>query len=622
MTVEALALAIGILLFLTLVGLGVTELLLPKTDGFGPLLAPAVGLAISVLSFQWLSMLMPPFLVAVIVLVAFGPLSVVIGWRRRATLFARTPDFLAATISSLAFYLALLQMVIQRGFFTLGGLASDNIFIYAPAAQYLRDHPIPSVLHPLTLENPGSLYFVSSGVTMFPNSVGQIDAAASVLSGWPVYAVFDPLSALCVGLTMGPLWFLVRVGLGASLWTGMAAAAVLATNQLMYWLVGSGFQQEAEALPVFLAALVIASHAWRNESSAGGALAGIVAGGLAGLYLPVAALFAFCAVGCLGVHAVIGPPAHRVRLLRPLGWAAAAGVASAGAAIYILIFQGGLDKWISIVGVRYPAGGVSGIPPLPYLLGTLPFTHVWEASALPLKPYEKAAFPVLIAASAVMVALLVVGQVRATRAGRLPEAGMLTGGMVFVAYELGIAGYAYGFVKSISYIAPLTSAFIAFGAVGLGSLAGWRAKLGWNRVAVPIGVLALGFVLAGSTLTSRDMVQMWVARGPTLSQSLLSLANVSSVVPAGTSVFVNYPADDYPTLIQVAAISYFLPDRNVRIFTGSARLGTFPDQDVWPQPCRFDYAIGSAPPDANFTLLSPGLSGDLNVYKREGPACS
>jgi len=199
---------------------------------------------------------------------------------------------------------------------------------------------------------------------------------------------------------------------------------------------------------------------------------------------------------------------------------------------------------------------------------------------------------------------------------------MLAGGMLFVAYELGIAGYAYGFVKSISYIAPLTSALIAFGAVGLGSLAGWRAKRGWNRVAVPIGVFALGFVLAGSTLTSRDMVQMWVARGPTLSQSLLSLVNVSSVVPAGTSVFVNYPADDYPTLIKVAAISYFLPDRNVRIFTGSARLGTFPDQDVWPQPCRFDYAIGSAPPDANFTLLSPGLNGDLNIYKRAGPACS
>jgi hypothetical protein len=622
MTAEALAFAIGVLLFLTLVGLGITELMLPKAEGFGPLLAPAVGLAISVLSFQWLSMLLPPFFVAVIVLVAFGALSLVVGWHRRATLFARTPDLLGAAASTLAFYLGLLQIVIQRGFFTLGGLASDNVFIYAPAAQYLLDHPIPSALHPLTLENPGSLYFVSSGVTMFPNSVGQIDAAASVLSGWPVYAVFDPLNALCVALTIGPLWFLVRAGLGGSLWTGVAAAAVLATNQLMYWLVGCGFQQEAEALPVFLAALVVAAHAWRSESSRTGGLAGILAGALPGLYLPIAVLVAICALGGLLIHAVIGPTAHRVRLLRPLGWAIAGGVASASMAMYILIFHGGLATWLSIVGTRIPAGAVSFFPSFPYLFGTLPFAHVWELSLRPLKPYERLAFPALIAASAGLVALLLIGQLRATLQRRVPEAAVLAAGMLFVAYELVIAHYPYGYVKSIGYMAPLTSAFVAFGAVGLGSLVKSQARRTFSRAAGSIGVLALVFVAAASTLASRDMVQTWTAGEPTLPRSLLSLASLSSAVPVGASVFVDYPSGDYSTLVKVAAIAYFLPDRQVRIFTGDLRLGTFSDQNVRPQSCQFDYVIGSAPPDGDFTLFYPDPSAGLNVYRRGGAACS
>lgn len=622
MSAEAILFAAGVVTFLTVVGFGLTELLLPKADGFGLLLAPVVGLAVSALGFQWLSELAPPFMVAVFVLVVFGALSLVVGWRRRATLTVRVPELLGATASILAFYLALLQIVIQRGYFTLGGLASDNAFIYVQAAQYLRDHPIPSALHAVGLENPGSLYFASSGVTFFPNSVGQIDAAASVLSGWPVHVVFDPLSALCVALAIGPVWFLVRVGLGGSLWTGLAAAAVLATNQLMYWLVGSGYQQEAEALPVFLAALAIAAHAWRNESSRAGGLAGMVAGALPGLYLAIAALFAVAAFACLVASTVIGSPEHRTRLLRPLGWAIGAGLASAGIAIYILAFRGGLATWFSIVGGRYAAGGISSFPALPYVLGTLPFAHVWEQTLRPLKTYERLIYPALILASAAMVALLLIGQVRAILQRRAPEAALLAGGMLFVAYEVAIAGYPYGYVKAIGLLAPLTSVFIAFGAVGLESLFKSPPRTTVRKAIGPLAVLTLLFVLAGSTLASRDMAQAWLAGPPTFTNSYLSQSNLASAVPVGASVFVDDRTDDYRTLVKVAAIAYFLPDRQVRIFTGDFRMGTFPPyQNVRPQPCRFDYVIAAAPPEGNFALVYPDPSVGLDVYKRLGAAC-
>ena len=621
MTAEALAFALGVLIFLTLIGLGLTELMLPQAEGFSPLVAPAVGLAVSAIAFQWLSFLLPPFLVAVIVLIAFGSLSLVIAWRRRANLFGRKYDLLAATAATLTFYIAILQIVIQRGFFTLGGLASDNVFIYTQAAQYLRDHPIPSALHPLTLHNPQSFYFVSSGVTAFPNSVGQIDAASSVLSGWPVYAVFDPLSSLCVALAIGPLWFLVRVGLGGSSWTAAAAAAVLATNQLTYWLVGSGFQQEAEALPVLLAALVLTMHAWRTESSSAGGLAGIVAGALPGLYLPMAALFAICALGSLVAHAVAGPIAHRLRLLRPLGSATAAGVGCAAMAIYILMFHGGLATWFAIVNARVPAGGVSSFPPFPYLFGALPFAHVWEQTLRPLTPFEGAAIPLLFVASIGLVVLLLVGVLGAIVQRRVPEAAIVAAGMLFVAYELAIARYPYGYVKSFGYLAPLTSAFVAFGAVGMESLVKSTARSTFVRFAGPVGILVLCFVVAASALASREMVQTWLIGGPTFTRPLLSLASLSSKVPAGSKVFVDYPADEYTSLVKVGAIAYFLPDREVRIFTGDVRLGTFPEQNVRPQTCHFDYVIATSPPDADFALVYTETDAGLSVYKREGPAC-
>jgi len=622
MSAEALLLAAGILVFLTLVGFGLTELMLPKADGFELLLAPAVGLAVAALGFQWLSELLPPFLVAVFVLVVFGALSLVVGWRRRANLRAPVGDVLGAVVSILVFYLALLQIVIQRGYFTLGGLASDNAFIYVQAAQYLRDHPIPSAIHALGPENPGSLYFVSSGVTAFPNSVGEIDAAASVLTGLPVHVVFDPLTTLCVALAIGPVWFLVRVGLGGSAWAGLAAAAVLATNQLMYWLVGSGYQQEAEAMPVFVAALGIAAYAWRNESLPAGALAGIVAGALPGLYLPIAALFAICVLAYLVVSAAVGPPAQRLRLLRALGPAIGAGMACAAMAIYILTFRGGLTAWFSIVGGRFAAGNVTSFPALPYVFGTLPFAHVWEQTLRPLKAYERVIYPALIVVSAAMVALLLLGQVRAILQRRAPEATLLAGGMLFVAYEVAIARYPYGYVKAIGFLAPLTSAFVAFGAVGLEALLRSKAATTMSRALGPIGVLTLAAVLAGSTLASRDMVQTWLAGPPTFTSSSLSLSALASGIPVGTSVFVDYPTNDYRTLVEVAAIAYFLPDRQVRIFTGDTRLGTFPDQNVRPQPCAFDYVIASAPPDSDFTLVYSDLSAGLDVFKRIGPSCA
>ncbi len=617
MVSEAIAFACGALIFLTVIGLGLTDLLLPA-DGFQLLLAPAVGLAVLALGFQWLTFVVPPHVAAVVVFVVFGGLTAAVVWRRRTKLLARWPDLLGGGAVSLAFFGALIQIDLQQGFFTLAGFPSDNVFIYIQTAQYLVDHSMPLPHQVLSLVSPGSVILATG--TEFPNSVGTIDAAASVLSGWPVYQLFDLMTALALAVTVGPVWFLVRSGLGASWWTAAVAGALLASNQLLYWVIGMGFQQESLALPVFIGGLGSAALAVRTESVRAGALTGVLGASLIGVYLPIAVLLLVCATGCAGVFLVADRKISWKGLLRPAVGGVAVGAVAGLAALYVLLFGGGLALWLTLAPVRAPAGGISRFPPLPYLLGTLPFAHVWELLPQPYGTLERLALPVLVLASALLVLLLVVGYARAIIQQHAPEAAILGAGFLFAGYEAAVARYPYGFVKAIGYIVPLTSAFIAFGGIGLDSL--FRPPL--RRLAQTAGVGALAIVIGASALASRDMVRLWLDNPsePTFPRSYLQLSAIAREVPIGSSVLIDVAGADYATLVRVGAVAYFLPDRTVRVYVGDLRLGTFPDQDARPEPCLFDYVISSATSAVGFSLIYADPTASLNVYKHEGARCT
>jgi hypothetical protein len=196
---------------------------------------------------------------------------------------------------------------------------------------------------------------------------------------------------------------------------------------------------------------------------------------------------------------------------------------------------------------------------------------------------------------------------------------MLGAGVLFVGYEAAIARYPYAYVKAIGYMAPLTSAFIAYGAIGLESAL--RPHL--RKAARMAGIGALALVLLGSVLASRDMIRLWVENpgNPTFPRSYVALSALASTVPAGSSVLVNYPAPDYASLVKVGAIVYFLPDRSVRVFAANERIA-FPDQNVMPAPCGFDYVISASSPTGAFSLIYSDPTAGLGVYKRVGGACT
>jgi hypothetical protein len=612
---QVISIVAGALVFVTFLGLGTTELLL-SARGYQVLLAPAVGLAILIVGFQWLTFVVPPHIAAAVLFIALAPLNVGVAWRRRRTLLVRWRDLLGAGSAMLVFAIGLLEIVVQRGFATMGSFPADNIFIYVQAAQYLKDHPMPSAFNPVAIANPGSYYLATTG-SAFPNSVGALDAAASVLMGLPVHVVFDPLGAFGLAITVAPVWFFVRAGLNGSWWTAIAACALLATNQLLYWVFGVGLQQECLALPIFVAGLGIAALAFETGGSGAGVALGVVGAALAGMYLPLAALLVVCAGGCLMLSLATGKLRPRRRVLLPIGWAVLTGVGCSLAAIFVLLFEGGMSLWLSWVGLRIAGGDISTFPPLPYALGTLPFGHVWELVRQPLDRVDRLFFPALAGASIVLLLLLLLGQVRAVLQRHAAHAAILAAALAFVGYEAAVARYPYAFVKSIGYMAPLTSAFVAYGAAGLGPAVAPRLR----GLAKICGAAALALVLLASAESARDMVRLWLDEPPALTQPLLALSQLPSDVPAGSSVLIDVPATDYGKVVQAGAAAYFLPDRAVRVFIGATRLGTFADQDVRPRACAFDYVISSTQPDNGFELSAsyPGLQ--LNVYRRLGPAC-
>jgi hypothetical protein len=430
LTLETLALGVAVLAFLTILGLGITEYLLP-VEGMQLLIAPAVGLAALMLGFQWLSIFVPPFVVALIVGVITAPLTALFAWRRRAVLLTRWHDLAGAGAIAAVYYVAVLQVVIQRGALTLGSFPADNIFIYAQAGQYLRDHPMPSVLHGVDVASPGSFYLTSVGLS-FPNSVGPIDAAASMLTGLPVYAVFDPLNALGLAITVGAVWVFVRDGLDGSWWAAAVASALLATNQLLYWVTGVGLQQESLALPIFTTGAYAVVIAVRTGSLRAGVLAGILAAALVGLYLPVAGLLVICALAC-AVTCLLAARGRWNAVADPVVVGGATMLIGALPSAYVLLFRGGLDIWTSVLGTRVAAGAISKFPDPLYLIGTLPFAHVWELSQQPLGHLETLAWPLLVLASILLIALIAAGLARAVVEKHRPEAAILAAGLLFIA---------------------------------------------------------------------------------------------------------------------------------------------------------------------------------------------
>jgi hypothetical protein len=144
----------------------------------------------------------------------------------------------------------------------------------------------------------------------------------------------------------------------------------------------------------------------------------------------------------------------------------------------------------------------------------------------------------------------------------------------------------------------------------------------WQRPLALAGAVSALLVLLASANAARDMLRLWVTSPPALTQSDLAIGQVAQAVPSGATVLIDDPTTDYGTLVRVAAIAYFLPDRTVRIYVGDTRLGTFANQNVRPQPCAFEYVISATPPSTEFQDVYTDSVTGLSVFRRTGSSCA
>jgi hypothetical protein len=588
-----------------------------------------VGLALAGIGFQLLTPLLPPGITVLVLLVPLGGFSLLTGWRRRTVLVSGIRQYLGeiafTAASGLTLYLGLLVHVFGARFFTLAGWPSDNVFLYAPAAEFLKTHAF-NALSPLSLVNNPVTVYLGSALRVFPNSVGSPDAAVSALSGWPVIALFDPLSALFWALIV-PATYVLLGWLGLSRPARIAAVLLLMANQLLFWVMGLSTQQEMQAMPIFMAALALTIRALSSDRREPAVLAGLVGGSLLGLYLPVFVVFTLTASAYLVVFAAQQRLAGRLlATLRQVAWLAGTGIAAAAGAIFWLLPAGGLHVWLSYVNTRIPAGGVGYFYPPRYLLGLAPVADPWGmpfgVRTLWWRPAWNTASQWL---AILVVALIVAGLVTFVLRRNLPALGLFAAAGLYLVYLRLVAQFPYGYIKTVSFMAPLTSALIAAAALdavpAIRDALARRAEFGTpslarlRATALVGGVACLSVVLAVETLNSVEMEHMWLKVGPqAFPDSFRALADMAAMVPRGSGVLEINPSPAYHDGIKYAAARVYLTDDNLLLEDHLPALA-----DV---PFPVDFQILPWPPDT--VTASPGFQrvwSDPNVglalYQRQ-----
>jgi hypothetical protein len=193
----------------------------------------------------------------------------------------------------------------------------------------------------------------------------------------------------------------------------------------------------------------------------------------------------------------------------------------------------------------------------------------------------------------------------------LPELGLLAAIAMYLVYLRFVASYPYGFIKTLSFVVPLTSALIAAGAldllpriVGRPRPGGRATAVGWRRGIVPaVGIASLSLILITEAFNAIEMQHMWVRAGPAFPRSYQGLSVLRTLVPTGAGILQVNPSPAYHDGIKFAAARYYLTDHNLALSDANP-----PEQEP---PFRYDYVIAPWPP----TTATP--SGFRKVWSQD-----
>ncbi len=415
-----------------------------------------------------------------------------------------------------------------------------DIEFYLPLAAYLQDFTYPR----LSQAPPAPLLNVALAIPTSVRAIGfaYLHGTVDLVGGWSPVGTFPLLLALLRGLSVVPVYLLLRVGLRASVPGAALGALLVAGNELLLWISFNNFAMHVSSMPLVplatlltLLALAPGCSSARSESNQRRfwhgyerTLAGAVAATtmLTLSYHP--ALLAYGALaGGLGAWALLSRPDRVAIVLRGL-------VIIAGC-----LLLGWLAHWrapvafFDVYRVQTPSIGGERFASLTELFGVETFHH--RALAIDGPTW-------LVSVSWLALGVLAAGMILALWRGAIrrgPVCGLLGFALLYALGLRFVIAFPYGFYKGVSYLS-----FVPLGVagVGLGSL----FSSDRSRSLANVGRWALGGVLSLLALgmtgwSSYRLIETY--RVPVLaSGNLAAFTSALRTLPnSGTVLLVDHP---------------------------------------------------------------------------------
>lgn len=614
----ALVFLVAMVAVFSIVGFAPIVLLGPEEAGPELLLSPVVGLAALYLACQWLS----PFLASSTIVVgtlAIGAVTsalamLLAGPALRSAVVTAVRMFIVPGAISVVTYLSLLIHLFKLRLFTLAGTGFDAIFVYAPAAEFMRRHAYTTSARP-ALDVPALPTLVAN---FYPGSLGTVDGGLGAIIRRPAFAIIEPLNAVCVVLALVGVYVLVTAGLSCSRRTAALAVLLVAADQFLFWSAGFDFVQQLRALALLPGALALLILSLRTERARLGILAGGVGAACVAIYMPVFLVLLSAAAGAVIAYVVKNAVSRAwVRPSRVVLAVAGGGLVFGLPSVRWLLFDGGLRTWDLVsrnLFSPYPAGGIlDRFYDLPYLTGAAPVAYLYHIKPLLFWGPPWSGLTHIFAYATVALALL--GFAGLVRDQRWPEAALFAGGFAYLGFVFA-SGNPYGLVKTVAYLVPLSSCLVAMGAARLAHIGPTVGRRAIGRVPAVMAAVVVSLVLAAKVASATETWHLFLQLPPTISRQQAALRALPSRMTGPGAVLIqdfSAPIPSTPLTVNSVLdhiIANFITNRDVTIAWPALKpelTGRF----------RFLVQTGTGPdPSAEYVLLWRDAGLGVSLYGR------
>lgn len=512
-------------------GWGLARLALPsELLPFRRLLAPLIGYAAAVVAGYWSVRTVIGLSGALPILILVCTALNILAWRRTGAPFTRRLSSHVTRIEGGALVLLILATIVigvapvirYNQSAAIGG--GWDIEVALPMARYLERAPIAAIA--TMPDNP--LRDLVAHPPRISHNIGFAiwQGCVDLLGGFEAFDTFTPLIAWLRGMGVLAVYLWLRATLGLRMWAALIGSTWVSANALLLWISYFNFEKQLAGFALIPLCLVIGMAAVeeiaRNRLAAwrSAVLGAVVLAALPVVYYPAITVWAALALGLGGARLIEAfrkgaDPSLRALIVAAIGLLALTLVVAAPTIEdYFNGFDFRYSYQVTSLGIftYIPASTIAGLTPFSLDNGGVPLPN-----------------GMVQAATIALVVLIATALVPGPHRVRL--AGVLVGGVAYLAWVRWWQAYPYAYMKGAAYV---SFALLGVAAAGLQSL--------WQQPA-PRWLPAARRAYAAMALR-------WLSAGAALGLCALMGVNQARVVSAHSERPGLYP-DDAPALLEL-----------------------------------------------------------------------